>query len=166
VAARRAFPESETAFAAVAEYLAEAMLRLSGGRAAKKRAVEIPISFAEEDALDLPDILRAKRLSKTEFIDIFTAWTYRVFMVGFLPGFAYMGEVDERIATPRRQTPRTKVPQGSVGIAGSQTGIYPFDSPGGWQIVGRTRLEMFLLEREPNCLLQAGDEVRFVVKKV
>jgi KipI family sensor histidine kinase inhibitor len=84
-------------------------------------------------------------------------------MLGFLPGFAYMGEVDERIAIPRRESPRTSVPKGSVGIAGRQTGIYPFESPGGWQIIGRTNDEMFSLDREPNSLLQPGDEVRFVV---
>lgn len=83
-------------------------------------------------------------------------------MLGFLPGFAYMGEVDERIATPRRESPRAIVPKGSVGIAGRQTGIYPFQSPGGWQIIGRTNMEMYSLDREPTSLLQAGDEVRFV----
>jgi inhibitor of KinA len=83
-------------------------------------------------------------------------------MIGFLPGFAYMGEVDERIAVPRRDSPRLKVPKGSVGIAGRQTGIYPLESPGGWQIIGRTQLDIFTPDAEPPCLLAAGDQVRFV----
>lgn len=83
-------------------------------------------------------------------------------MLGFLPGFSYMGEVDERIATPRKQTPRTLVPKGSIGIAGRQTGIYSLASPGGWQIIGRTEIEMFTPNGVYPTYLQAGDEVRFV----
>ena len=104
-------------------------------------------------------------MSRDDVIELFTSKTYRVYMLGFLPGFAYMGEVDTRIAVPRRETPRMSVPKGSVGIAGRQTGIYPFQSPGGWQIIGRTDLDMFSATRDPNSLLQPGDEVTFVVKK-
>jgi inhibitor of KinA len=86
---------------------------------------------------------------------------YRVFMLGFSPGFAYLGAVDARIAAPRRATPRTAVPSGSVGIAGQQTGIYPSETPGGWQLVGRTPLWMFDLRRTPPSLLRAGDRVQF-----
>lgn len=82
-------------------------------------------------------------------------------MIGFLPGFAYMGSVDERIATPRKKNPRTMVPAGSVGIAGEQTGVYPFDSPGGWQLIGQTPVNMFSATRAEPCLLQPGDEVQF-----
>ena len=83
-------------------------------------------------------------------------------MLGFLPGFPYMGEVDERIAAPRKQTPRVKVTRGSVGIAGKQTGIYSLESPGGWQIIGRTEMEIFDPVKERPCALQPGDEVRFM----
>lgn len=83
-------------------------------------------------------------------------------MLGFLPGFAYMAEVDDRIAAPRLETPRTKVPAGSIGIAGKQTGIYPLESPGGWNIIGRTDLKMFDPTADRPCLLKPGDEVRFV----
>ena len=83
-------------------------------------------------------------------------------MVGFLPGFAYMGSVDELIATPRRLSPRITVPAGSVGVAGIQTGIYPMESPGGWQLLGQTPLKIFNKENAHPCLLQAGDEVQFV----
>ncbi len=82
-------------------------------------------------------------------------------MIGFLPAFAYLGEVDERIATPRRKNPRTKIAQGSVGLAGKQTGIYPLESPGGWQIIGRTDLEMFQPQSEKISLLKTGDLVKF-----
>ena len=83
-------------------------------------------------------------------------------MLGFLPGFAYMGDVDERIAVPRRDSPRLRVPKGSVGIAGQQTGIYPLESPGGWQIIGRTKLEMFRPDDRVPCAVKPGDSVRFV----
>jgi len=83
-------------------------------------------------------------------------------MLGFLPGFPYMGEVDERIAGPRKQTPRVKIIKGSVGIAGKQTGIYPLESPGGWQIIGRTEMKMFDPSSERPCRLDPGDKVRFV----
>jgi len=86
-------------------------------------------------------------------------------MLGFLPGFTYMAEVDERIATPRKDAPRTAVPKGSIGIAGMQTGIYSLDSPGGWQIIGRTDLEMFTPDGENPTLLQPGDQVKFIPAK-
>jgi inhibitor of KinA len=90
-----------------------------------------------------------------------TARTYRAFMVGFVPGFAYLGTVEERIAMPRRDTPRVRVPIGSVGIAGVQTGIYPMETPGGWQLVGRTPLRPFDPARAEPFLIKAGDAVQF-----
>jgi inhibitor of KinA len=90
-----------------------------------------------------------------------TARTYRVFMLGFVPGFAYLGTVDDRIAMPRRSTPRVRVPLGSVGIAGVQTGIYPMETPGGWQLVGRTPIKPFDPDRAEPFLLAAGDAVQF-----
>ncbi len=124
--------------------------------------VEIPISFAPADAPDLELLAAEKGLKREEVIDIFLAQTYRVFMLGFLPGFSYLGEVDERIAMPRKESPRTLVTRGSIGIAGRQTGIYSLDSPGGWQIIGRTEMEMFLPGEDPPTRLQAGNEVKFV----
>ena len=101
-------------------------------------------------------------LSPDDVIERFTSVTYRVYMLGFLPGFAYMGTVDESIAVRRRDSPRSNVPKGSVAIASRQAGIYPFESPGGWQIIGHTDLEMFRPESDPPCTLMAGDEVQFV----
>jgi len=85
-----------------------------------------------------------------------------VYMLGFVPGFAYLGDLDTRIATPRRDTPRQRVPAGSVAIGGDQTGVYPLETPGGWQLIGRTPLRLFTPEAEPPCLLGVGDTVRFV----
>jgi inhibitor of KinA len=125
--------------------------------------IEIPISFAPEDAPDLELLADESGLTTAEqVIEIFLAQTYRVFMLGFLPGFSYLGEVDERIAMARKESPRTLVPRGSIGIAGRQTGIYSLDSPGGWQIIGRTEMEMFLPGEDPPTRLQAGDQVRFI----
>ncbi len=124
--------------------------------------VEIPVDFTDECALDLNDVCTLTQLDREEVIRRFLAQTYRVFMIGFLPGFAYMGEVDESIAVPRKQAPRTLVPKGSVGIAGRQTGIYPLGSPGGWQIIGRTSVDLFTPDAATPTLLKPGDEVRFV----
>lgn len=128
---------------------------------APRRTVEIPVDMCGED---LTSLAKTKGLDIAKVVEIFVSKTYRVFMLGFLPGFAYMGEVDERIAVPRKETPRKAVPKGSVGIAGRQTGIYPLESPGGWQIIGRTQMDMFSANEDDPCLLRPGDEVLFVAK--
>lgn len=124
--------------------------------------LEIPVDFSARAGLDLEGIAVASSMNVDEVISLFTSTVYRVYMLGFLPGFSYMGEVDERIAMPRKATPRTIVPKGSVGIAGRQTGIYSLESPGGWQIVGRTQLEMFDPAADRPCFLKPGDRVKFV----
>lgn len=161
---RKTFPNFSTAFEAGRFYLQNALQNLSVNKNKKQRAIEIIFDASEEYALDLEFISETKNLSKDEIIWIFTSKIYRVFMLGFLPGFAYMGETDERIAVPRKETPRLKVPKGSVGIAGNQTGIYPFDSPGGWQIIGKTEMEMFTPQAKNPTFLSAGDLVRFIAK--
>lgn len=162
VAVRRSFVEFETAFAAVSQ-LAIRALKLSAGVAEPEpRKVEIPVRFDTDNKLDLEFVATSNGLSAADVIDIFTSTDYRVYMLGFLPGFSYMGEVDERIATPRKETPRTHVPAGSVGIAGRQTGIYSLASPGGWQIIGRTDVEMFTPNADSPCYLRPGDSVSFV----
>lgn len=113
------------------------------------------------DGDDLDFVAEQHQLSTEEVISIHTSRSYRVFMLGFLPGFPYMGTVDERIATGRRASPRSVVPAGSVGIAGMQTGIYPQSSPGGWQLVGRTPLKIFDAIKASPCLLNPGDLVTF-----
>ncbi len=158
---RRNFPEFKTAFDAVRLLTENAIENSRKIEIKTGKQIEIPVSFEDEFALDLKNILAEKNLSKDEFIEIFTSHTYRVYMLGFLPGFAYLGEVDERIATPRKSKPRLKIPQGSVGIAGRQTGVYPLESPGGWQIVGKTNIEFFNLKAEKPTLLATGDSVKF-----
>ena len=124
--------------------------------------VEIPTVYGGESGPDLAEVAGWAGLSPEDVARLHASTTYRVFMMGFLPGFAYMGSVDERIATPRRATPRARVRAGSVGIAGFQTGVYPRDSPGGWQIVGRSQLRVFDPSRVPAALFAPGDTVRFV----
>jgi inhibitor of KinA len=164
VRVRRTFPAA-TAFDAVRSLVARAIQDPSPTRSQRRRQIEVPVDFSHAAALDIEFVATSHNVSVSEVIDIFTSRAYRVFMLGFLPGFAYMGEVDERIATPRKETPRTKIPRGSVGIAGRQTGIYSLDSPGGWQIIGRTDLALFLPDKEHPSFLQPGDEVKFVQAK-
>lgn len=159
---RHEFPEFATAFDAVKQLTLGALQNLNPTQVDTARIVEIPVRFDAESALDLAYVAEQNKLSRDKLIEIFTAATYRVFMLGFLPGFAYMGELDERLATPRRETPRTFVPKGSVGIAGRQTGIYSLSSPGGWQIIGRTDVEMFTPDAESPTYLRPGDQVTFV----
>ena len=159
---KREFPAAPTAFDVVQELIRSVLQSVRPKTDQEHRQIEIPVSFTDNDALDLPFIAESGGLSASEVIDIFTSTSYRVFMLGFLPGFTYMGEIDERISVPRRHAPRLKVPPGSVGIAGRQTGIYPFGSPGGWQILGRTNTNIFLPNNDPPCLFRPGDQVRFV----
>ena len=124
--------------------------------------VEVPVAYGRDNGPDLDDVAAFAKLPATTVIDRHCGPEYRVFMLGFLPGFAYMGIVDESIAAPRKATPRTRIPAGSVGIAGRQTGVYPRPSPGGWQLIGRTPLNVFDPSREPASLFQAGDRVKFI----
>ena len=158
---RSHFSEFNSAFDAVKNLTEIALQNLTELTNDFQRLIEIPVNFNQDSACDLEFVATTHKLTQSEVIEIFTAKTYRVYMLGFLPGFAYMGEVDEQIATPRKQSPRLKVPKGSVGIAGRQTGIYPLESPGGWQIIGKTNFELFTPNKENPCALQAGDLVKF-----
>jgi KipI family sensor histidine kinase inhibitor len=131
-------------------------------RGTPPRRITIAATYGGAAGPDLPEVAAFAGCSEDEVIARHVAREYRVFMVGFLPGFPYMGVVDERIAMPRRDTPRLAVPAGSVGIAGSQTGIYPVQSPGGWRLIGQTAEAMFDVGRASPSLLRAGDLVRFV----
>jgi inhibitor of KinA len=121
--------------------------------------IRIPVNY-EEFGIDLKFISDQKNISPEEIIRSHTSKQYRVYMLGFLPGFAYMGQVEDQIAIPRKPQPQPII-AGSVGIAGRQTGIYPLNSPGGWQIIGRTPLKMFDKDNDEPCLLKAGDRVEF-----
>jgi inhibitor of KinA len=123
--------------------------------------VRIPVRYGGDDGPDLAEVAIFSKLSEAEVIARHTGRVYRVFMMGFLPGFPYLGTVDPAIAAPRRATPRLRVPAGSVGIAGSQTGIYPAETPGGWQVIGRTPVTLFDMSRTDPFLLEPGDAVEF-----
>lgn len=126
---------------------------------AEGRLVEIKITY---DGEDLDDVCRRTRLSREDVIEIHSARDYRVFVVGFVPGFAYLGPLDPRLIVPRRESPRKRVPAGSVAIAEAQTGIYPSETPGGWNLIGTTTERMFDPTRDSPALLSVGDRVRFV----
>lgn len=121
----------------------------------------IPVCYGGNFGQDLSIVAHTNNLTETEVIDIHTTGEYTVFMIGFVPGFAYMGGMDTRISTPRKEVPDAKIPAGSVGIAGNQTGIYPMETPGGWQIIGKTPLKIFEVNRSQPSLLKGGDLVTF-----
>jgi inhibitor of KinA len=125
------------------------------------RTVEIPVCYGGEFGPDLDELAATHELSSSRVIELHTSRTYHAYFLGFAPGFAYLGDLAPEIATPRLATPRKKVAAGSVGIAGTQTAVYPFATPGGWRLIGRTPLEMFRKDREPMGLISMGDEVRF-----
>jgi len=125
------------------------------------RTVEVPVCYGGDLGPDLEDVARQHGLDSDTVIRIHAAGDYLVYMVGFMPGFAYLGGLAEQIVTPRRSSPRTAVPAGTVGIGGRQTGVYPLVSPGGWNLIGRTPLRVFDAARETPSLLETGDRVRF-----
>ena len=132
---------------------------------ANSRLIEIPVVYGGVFGPDLAYVAQVNGLTQKEVIEIHTARDYLVYMLGFAPGFPFLGGLDGRIATPRHTTPRLEIAAGSVGIAGEQTGIYPLATPGGWQIIGRTLTPLFSLEQNPPSLLQTGDRVRFIAVK-
>ncbi|WP_227006268.1 5-oxoprolinase subunit PxpB [Rufibacter latericius] len=123
---------------------------------------EIPVVYGGQYGSDLPFVARHTNLSPQEVISLHSQTEYLVYMIGFAPGFPYLGGMDKRLTSPRKEVPRKIIPAGSVGIAGPQTGVYPMETPGGWQLIGRTPLTLFDPERESPSLLQMGDRVRFV----
>lgn len=140
----------------------QALGRAQGSALPEPRVVEIPTCYGGEFGPDLAFVARHNALKPEDVIRLHASTRYLLYMLGFSPGFAYLGGLPQTIATPRLPTPRTQVPAGSVGIAGAQTGIYPIATPGGWQIIGRTPLRLFAPQREPPTLLRPGDQVRFV----
>lgn len=148
-------------FERVCTVLKNILLSLENADAPKGKEVVIPVCYGGEFGPDLEEVARRNQLTPEEVIDIHTNGHYLVYMIGFAPGFAYLGGMSEKIATPRKDSPRLHIPAGSVGIAGMQTGVYPIESPGGWQLIGRTPLQLFRPHHPQPSLLQTGDRIRF-----
>jgi len=135
--------------------------QLNDVQLAPARSVEIPVCYGGEYGPDLDEVAELNGVTPEQAIELHTSTVYLVYFLGFVPGFAYLGELPEKLATPRMATPRRKVPAGSVAIAGNQTGVYPFETPGGWRLLGRTPVAMFQAGRDGLSLLSLGDHVRF-----
>ena len=125
------------------------------------KIVEIPVCYANEFGPDIENVQKTHGLTIEEVIHLHSKPEYLIYMVGFTPGFAFLGGLDEKLYTPRLVTPRMLVPEGSVGIANNQTGMYPIASPGGWQIIGKTPLKLFAPDRANPFLYKAGDKIKF-----
>ena len=155
------FDPLRTNYAALVERLQLEARRSEDRTLEDRQPIIVPVCYGGDLGPDLPGVAAFAGLSADHVVAIHSGSTYRVFMLGFLPGFAYLGVVDPWIAAPRHATPRVRVPAGSIGIAGLQTGIYPAETPGGWQLIGRTPLKPFDPGREPPFLMKAGDAVQF-----
>jgi inhibitor of KinA len=158
----RKHSDSNTASQYIQDRLQHFLNTLSNTIVSTCREIEIPVCYHSSLGIDMEEIADQKNISTEEIIRLHSNNTYRVYLIGFLPGFPYMGSLDEKLLMPRKKTPKIKVLSGSIGIAGLQTGIYPFDSPGGWNIIGQTPLKLFDPSNSNPCLLQPGDHVRFI----
>lgn len=127
-----------------------------------KRVVQIPVCYGGKFGEDLADVAKHASITENEVIELHSSREYLIYMLGFLPGFTYLGGLDKRIVTPRLQNPRTKISAGSVGIGGEQTGIYPLESPGGWRLIGRTPIKPYDPNRKNPILFKAGDYIKFI----
>jgi inhibitor of KinA len=149
------------AYAFVKNQLIRLLEQLNTATDLSTEIIKIPVCYDPEFGMDIQDLAELHRITVSEIIQLHTAEIYKIYMIGFTPGFAYMGKVVDQLITPRKEQPRLKVAAGSVGIAGSQTGIYPIDSPGGWQVIGKTPYRLFDANRPTPCMLSAGDRVQF-----
>ncbi len=152
------------AYEEIHKWLREKLDQLQAGNRRTPRRIEIPVQYGGEYGVDLQFVADYHHLQIEDVIRIHTRQTYTIYMMGFTPGFPYMGKLDDALVTPRLGMPRTRVPAGTVAIAGSQTGIYSIDSPGGWRLIGHTSLRLFDPESKSPFLFAPGDEVRFIVE--
>ena len=151
-----------SSFQKVSTYMKKLMQQIGEEQSFEERIITIPVYYGGEFGPDLEYVATYNGMSAEEVIRIHTENEYLVYMIGFAPGFPFMGGMNEAIATPRKDTPRLSIAPGSVGIAGKQTGVYPLETPGGWQIIGRTPKNLFLPDLSPPTLLQSGDKIKFV----
>ena len=154
--------KDKTAFSIISDIIESYAAAASRQLQTPPHTVEIPVCYGGEYGPDIEFVADHNRLSTDEVIEIHSQNTYLVYMIGFCPGFPYLGGMNERIATPRRNEPRLSIPAGSIGIAGKQTGGYPISTPGGWQLIGRTPIDLFRPESLNPSLLHSGDLVKFV----
>ncbi|MCG7343165.1 5-oxoprolinase subunit PxpB [Sporosarcina sp. ACRSL] len=157
----REFLKEDSPYKAVCERIRELLEDVKESAATQQKVVKIPVLYGGEFGPDLDFVAKYNGLTADEVIEIHTSGDYKVHMIGFAPGFPFIGGMSEKIGAPRRTTPRLKIPARSVGIAGVQTGVYPIETPGGWQLIGRTPLELFLPDEDPPSLLAAGDIIQF-----
>lgn len=150
-----------TPFETVKATVLEVLMNLKSTGTSRPKTVRIPVCYGGDLGPDLQEVADRNGLTPEEVVNIHSSADYLVYMLGFAPGFAYLGGMSERIATPRRETPRLAIPAGTVGIAGEQTGVYPIETPGGWQLIGKTPVRLFVPERMPPTVLKSGDVVRF-----
>ena len=156
------YDPSEISFEQLKKELSGISVEESAGQETSHHVVEIPVCYGGSYGEDLKDVAAHAGLTEEEVIRLHSSVDYNIYMLGFLPGFPYLGGLDPKLFTPRLDNPRTKIPEGSVGIGGEQTGIYPLESPGGWRLIGRTPLKLYDPDREQPFLYQAGDYIRFV----
>jgi inhibitor of KinA len=150
-------------FTQVRDFLREKLSQAEAAAARNPKRVEVPVRYGGEFGVDLEAVARHLHLKVEEVVRLHSEKIYTVYMMGFTPGFPYMGKLDDALVMPRLETPRTRVPAGTVAIAGSQTGIYPIASPGGWQLIGWTPLQLFDPNPDTPFLFTPGDEVKFIV---
>lgn len=153
--------KNESPYEAVKDILEDIITNLDFSSMDEENIVEIPVCYGGEFGQDIEHVAKINNITVDEVIRIHSEGKYLVYMIGFAPGFPYLGGMSEKISAPRRESPRTAIPAGSVGIAGMQTGVYPIETPGGWQLIGRTPLKLFDINRNPKSLLKAGDIAKF-----
>ncbi|HKK79730.1 MAG TPA: 5-oxoprolinase subunit PxpB [Phaeodactylibacter sp.] len=151
----------QTSYSALSTAIRELWEDLPPEASIPSKRVAIPVSYRTEHALDKEEVMRSTALSWPDIVELHSTTVYRVYMLGFLPGFPYLGKLPDALKVERLDVPRTRVPALSVGLAGWQTGIYPFEAPGGWLIIGKAQLPVFAPQQEDPFLLRAGDEVVF-----
>lgn len=153
--------EGETCLEKLSNYIHTLYQAIQHSTNDNAKLIEIPVCYDQSFGLDIQEVATHAKLSIEQVIAMHAETIYAVYMIGFLPGFAYLGGMDKQLTTPRKPSPRLSIPAGSVGIGGEQTGIYPLTSPGGWQIIGRTPLVMFNIEKDQPSRLQPGNKVVF-----
>jgi inhibitor of KinA len=161
IASLKSNDEQKSPYEMVYSTLKQILISIDSEGKYEPETVEIPVCYGEEFGPDLEHVAKHNGLTPEEVIQLHSQGEYLTYMVGFAPGFPYLGGLSEKLATPRRDAPRLKIPAGTVGIAGMQTGVYPIETPGGWQLIGSTPISLFRPKQHPPTLIKAGNIVRF-----